>query len=481
MRGKIIAVFTVVVLLVGGLSFALTRYTLRDQSSNEAAPRALAAATAQLQVEGLVLERWLASQVLDPKLREPYNAGTPHARAEGATAVSNRLRDAATSASEIANLAPAMVLLVDTRGVVLGRNGSGLMRGDDLGALYPPLRTALDKGLTGSDVWVNRSRNEQLLASYAPIRSAEGVVIGGAVVGTSLNDERLSDASDRTSGRILIAAVRGGDGLDVVAKSSGAQPDLVSALGASPAKDGALQALGSGQVVDLGGLPGEYKASSVALAGYGDGRRAVLISVAQQQTSGMGKLIWPALLVMLLGVVLVVIAGHLLDQYISQPISELEDGLLAIMNGKADLRFEIEHSELGGLVFRLNSLLNQLLGVQEDDTDEEGRSVRSPPTATDFQEALAVDERMAALSSGEVADAKALREESEDSYYSRIFVDYIAAKRSLGDPVDHIAKQDFIDKIMASEREMAAKHGKPVRYKVEVQDKQVTLLAVPLT
>ena len=53
------------------------------------------------------------------------------------------------------------------------------------------------------------------------------------------------------------------------------------------------------------------------------------------------------------------------------PDRRLEEGLLAILNGKTDLRFEIEHAELGGLVFRLNSLLNQLMGVQEDDTDDE--------------------------------------------------------------------------------------------------------------
>jgi hypothetical protein len=55
-------------------------------------------------------------------------------------------------------------------------------------------------------VWVSRARNEQLLASYAPIRGADGQVIGGLAIGTSLNDERLTNASDRTSGRILIAA-----------------------------------------------------------------------------------------------------------------------------------------------------------------------------------------------------------------------------------------------------------------------------------
>jgi hypothetical protein len=50
----------------------------------------------------------------------------------------------------------------------------------------------------------------------------------------------------------------------------------------------------------------------------------------------------------------------------------------------------------------------------------------------------------------------------------------------LGDPVDHITREAFIGRIMASEREMSKKHGKPVRYKVEVRGKEVVLLAVPL-
>ncbi len=480
MRGKIIAVFTVVVLVVGVLSYALTRATLGDMSSPDAAPRALNAAAAQLQVNGLVLERWLAAQAGDPKVRDPFNAGTASAKAEQATALANRIRDAAGAAPELSGISPAVVLLVDAKGVAVGRNGSALMRGDDLAALYPSLKAALAAGTTSSDVWVNRARDEQLLASYAPVRGTDGQIIGGLVVGTPLSDERLTNASDRTSGRILVTAVRDGDKLDIVAKSGGATPELLAAIAASPAKDGALQALAKGQVVDLAGLPQGYDAASAPLEGYGDGHRAVLISVSRAGAPNvLGSLIWPALGVMALGIVLVAIGGHLLDAYISQPISEIEDGLLAIINGRTDLRFEIEHSELGGLVFRLNSLLNQLLGVQEDDTDEQGRPSRAPGGG-DFQEALEVDERMAAMSSGEVADAQALRAESEDSYYPRIFNEYIAAKTQLGDPTDHITQQAFIAKIMASEREMAAKHGKPVRYKVLVRGKEIVLMAVPL-
>ena len=169
----------------------------------------------------------------------------------------------------------------------------------------------------------------------------------------------------------------------------------------------------------------------------------------------------------------------MLDAYISRPISEMEDGLLAIMNGRTDLRFEIEHAEFGGLVFRLNSLLNQLFGVQEDETDEQGRPSRAP-AASSFQDALSVDERMAALSADDHADAAALRDEAEDTYYPRLFQEYIAAKTSLGDPVDHITEEAFTARIKVSEAETTAKHGKPVRYKLEVRGREVVLLAVPL-
>lgn len=481
MRGKIIAVFAVIVLMVGGLSYALARASLGNMSSQGEAPRALAAAMAQLQVDGLVLERWLAAHASSPRLHEPFNAGTAPARAEAATSAANALREAVAAAPELAKTPPSLVVLVDRKGVVLGRNGSALMRGDDLGAVYPALKRSIEQGVTGSDIWVSRERNEQLLASYAPVRGADGQVIGAVAVGTALNDERLTNASDRTSGRILAVAVPSGDGIDVVAKSRDAAPSLVAALAASPAKDSALQALSSGRMVDVGGLPAAHSAVAHALDGYGDGRRAVLLSIAQLKAPEHERaLLWPLLGVTALGLVLVVVAAHFLEAYISQPISEIEDGLLAIINGRTDLRFGIEHADLGGLVFRLNSLLNQLLGVQEDETDAEGRPSRAPASAS-FRDALEVDERMAALPTNEIPpDAKALLDEPEDAYYARIFAEYIAAKKSLGDPVDHITRDAFVARLKSSEHEVARKHGKPVRYKIEVRGKEIVLLAVPL-
>ncbi|MEZ4297188.1 MAG: MXAN_5187 C-terminal domain-containing protein [Polyangiaceae bacterium] len=483
MRGKIFGVFAVVVLVVVGLSYALTRAILVDLPApgGGEASRSVTAVTTQLKLDALVLERWLAERAAEPKLREPFNAGTAPARSEAAMNVANQVRDAAASSAELATISPALVVLVDAKGIVLGRNGSATMRGDDLGAVYPALKDALQKGITGSDAWINPARNEQLLASYAPIRGADGAVIGGLVLGTAFNDGRLNTVSERMGGGAVVAIARKGEDMDVIAKSGNAPSDLLPQLGTGSAKEGALKALSSGQTVDLGGLPKDFAAAARPLDGYGEGRSAAVVGIARVEApKALGAILWPNLGVLAFGLVLVGIGAHLLSVYLSRPVAEMEEGLLTIMNGKTDLRFEIEHAEYGGLAFRINSLLNQLFGVQEDETDEQGRPSRAP-SSTSFQDALAVDERMAtSAEGGDGSDAKALREEADEGYYQRIFEEYIAGKRSLGDPVDHITREAFVTRIRASEAEMAQKHGKPVRYKVEVRGKEVVLLAVPL-
>ncbi|HTJ82482.1 MAG TPA: MXAN_5187 C-terminal domain-containing protein, partial [Polyangiaceae bacterium] len=162
----------------------------------------------------------------------------------------------------------------------------------------------------------------------------------------------------------------------------------------------------------------------------------------------------------------------------SKPVQEIEDGLLAIMNGQTARRLEIEHAELGGIVFRINSLLNQLFGVAEDDTDEEGRPSRAPAAGA-FNEALSVDESIA-MGGGTAEDAATLHAEPEAAYYHRVFAEYVDAKKQIGDPTDHIAEGDFSAKLRASELELAQKHGKPVRFKVELKGKEVVLVAIPL-
>ena len=133
---------------------------------------------------------------------------------------------------------------------------------------------------------------------------------------------------------------------------------------------------------------------------------------------------------MALGLILVVAGGWFLGNYISRPIAMLEEGLLAILNGQSDKRFELDHAELGGLAFRIDQLLNQLMGVEEDNTDDEGR-VSKAPTAANFGDALAVDRsgrRCRASGAGAGVDPARLAR-AGGQYYARLYREYITAKR----------------------------------------------------
>jgi hypothetical protein len=180
------------------------------------------------------------------------------------------------------------------------------------------------------------------------------------------------------------------------------------------------------------------------------------------------------------GIVLVIIGGWLLGNYITRPISTLEEGLLAILNGQSDKRFELEHAELGGLAFRIDQLLNQLMGVEEDTTDAEGR-VSKAPSAANFSEAMNVeDKRGQGEGQMDPAAVQALAAEPAAQYYARIFREYIAAKKALGEATDHITEQTFTSRIQSMEQDASQKHGRPVRYQVQARAKEVVLIAVPL-
>jgi hypothetical protein len=233
----------------------------------------------------------------------------------------------------------------------------------------------------GSDVWINKSRSEQYFASYAPIRGEDGKLLGALVVASLINDERVSSASTKTSGEALVLAVKGENGVQVVAKSANAGP-FTAAVEAKPGSDGVLKILETAQPLDLAGFPAGHVAVGRNLEGYGDGKRAALVAIgAPKGGATIDKLLLPILGVTALGIVLIIIAASMIDSWISRPIQDMEEILLAIINGKPELRIELEHPMLGGLAFRINSLLNQLLGVQEDNTDDQGRdhSASRPP------------------------------------------------------------------------------------------------------
>lgn len=374
LRWKIIVANAGIVLLLGVLSFAILLTSSSDASSdaaalNAGAERASRAADTQLALDGLRAERWLTAQAARDGVVSVFTLGIPQARSEAATAQANQVVDAAANAAEFLGMRPSLVVFVDKVGKAIGRDNSNtLLRGDDLAVIYPSLRASLQSGRAQSGVWLNRQRQEQLLVSYAPVSDATGV-LGALVLGVPLNDDRLGRISQLTSGYPLALAAEAGGAVSVVASSPGLNR---SELPEEVVRQNSGAALGGGKIIVAHSDSGDGMIAAFApLSGYGDAH-ATLIAVAPKAgLTNVAGALWPIWGVVALGLFLVGIVGSALGAYISRPISQLEEGLLSIINGKTDMRFELEHEELGGLVSRINSLLNSLTGVSE--ADDEGR------------------------------------------------------------------------------------------------------------
>jgi len=377
MRWKIIIANAGIVLVVGLLSYTILLTTLSDALSDPtarkvAAERASRAADTQLTLDSLRIERWLLNQAATEPVRAVFSLGTPSARSEAATAQANRVMDAAAKAPEFYGMRPTLVAFVDQRAVGLGRDNSAtLMRGDPLGSTYPSLLGALQAGVGASAMWINPERQEQLFVSYAPITSEAGTPVGALLIGTPINDDRLGRLSELTSGHPLVLAIGGHPAAgqeratSIVATTPGFSRDSVAQERLIETSNQAVQR--GGTVVRVAG--DNHVVGASPLSGYGEVQGALAAVVPTSMIGNVGAKLWPIWGVVALGIVMVVVVGSMLGAYISRPISQLEEGLLTIINGQTDMRFELEHEELGGLVFRINSLLNVLTGVTEGDDD----------------------------------------------------------------------------------------------------------------
>ncbi len=472
MRNKIIAVNAVVVLIVGLLAFAIVRTQLAAETGSadqlwRSAQRDAAGAAAQLQLDGLRAERWLATKASEPAMRAALAKATPDARRDAARQLCDQL---AGSAAAALGAKPSIVALVDNAGKIVGRNGSDLNRGNDIAAAYPAFKQALAMGHPGSDVWIDKVRADQYVASYVPVRD-ESRAAGMLLVGLAINDA-LARVNETTGGRGVLLVSSSGE---IVASASNVTEGVKSAVTAGAAH--VKNALTAGTIVSGGS--GDVMFAAAPLAGFGEGHSTAVVTAAPSSLlPGASAIPLSILGATALGLILVVASGWFLGNYISRPIAALEEGLLTILNGQTDKRFELDHAELGGLAFRIDQLLNQLMGVEEDNTDEEGR-VSKAPTAANFGDALAVD-RSGQHAAGADVDAAALAAEPAAAYYARLYREYINAKKALGEQVDHITDSTFTSRIQGMEQEASATHGRPVRYQVQSNGREVVLLAVPL-
>jgi hypothetical protein len=171
-----------------------------------------------------------------------------------------------------------------------------------------------------------------------------------------------------------VAALNGPDSVEVIAEGTlEGQRSAFAAIRQQPVLNRAASSLKSGRAIFD---DGSNVFAAEPLQGYEGDQVILLAGLPESLVSSVPALLWPLFAASLLGIALVVGGGVFLGNYISAPITELEEGLLTVLNGRTNHRFELEHPEFGGLVFRINSLLNALMGVTE--TDAQGRTSQPP-------------------------------------------------------------------------------------------------------
>lgn len=490
MRLKIIAGNLVAVLLLGFISYAVVRGDLKQELSskvlaqigNDQALLDRSLRLSGLEFVNLVKERAATGDVVGvfSALDEPGRRTRAFEAAERAAAW---IGDPARGSRGH----PDIVVVTDDSGKVLARNGDrNRMYGMKLDAALPAVRAALQDGEARHDVWPKEDEGKLLEVGVAPIRTGGGQIVGALAVGYDLDNGLAQSEGKRLGGR-EVAFVAGEK-----VYSSSATEQVSKELRAflfGPGK-AATEAAKAGQVsppwVATFGKD-EFAGVLAPLPGSPSAPVAYAVLNNRSQAAGAVNDATKIILALTLVFSLVVIGyGFMLGNSIVRPIEEIEEGVLAVINGNTDLRLETSNPELGGLAYRINQLLNVLTGVSETpDEDEQGRvaAVRQQDWKDSaFSDGQPAASGGAASSASEPVDdpalAAKLSAEADDAYYRRVFAEYVSAKQSVGETIN-IPEERFTQRLKGNEQALAKKHGaRAVRFVVQKSGGQVNLQPV---
>ncbi|MFO0557179.1 MAG: hypothetical protein U0269_04115 [Polyangiales bacterium] len=283
-----------------------------------------------------------------------------------------------------------VVAVTDDQGKVLARNIDPRQEvGRDLKNEFEAVAQALSTGQTVHD-YIRYDGTRWFDMVFSPI-SREGRVSGLLVVGYELADS-LAAQDKQTLGAEVGYIVREGDHFALQSLSFGTQTEKSaiiawansSNIGATLNTDASLPV----REIEVGGH--RYRIAGRAVPGLHRPSRAgavrpgyvVLADVTAAQAPALG-IVLPILYLGLLALVIMVVLNVLVSNSMLQPIEVIEEGLLKIINGDQAHRIELQHAELGGIVYRINQLVQTLTG--EEESDESGR-VSRPPSGRGVQE-----------------------------------------------------------------------------------------------
>jgi len=482
MRLKLIAGNLVIVLLVGLGSYLVVRTQLRAELSRQLQERIgddSEIFARSWRADGARLAEGVANRAGSGAVRNVFTAAGEASRRgrafEAAQEVSTWFQDPARGRRE----RPHIVAVIDETGRVIARDTDrNRMFGEPLLHQVPVLRGVLHHGASRYGVW--QQGDKLLQVGVAPVRNDQGGVVGALLVGYDLsNGFARQEATLVGHDLLFITAAR----IYSTSTSVEVRDALQEALYTPPLDNGTQAALqGKPTLPWTTKLSGDQYVGVTAALPMARGVDAGYVVLADQgkhtALAGVASMI---LWLTLLGLIGVGIYGFLIANQMMEPIEQMEDDILAVINGRSDVRLEVETVELGGLSYRVNQLINLLTGVAEE--DDEGRAV----TSSGGWEAVSASGPDSAARSSAVGSspgnvdpaAAALAALPESQYYAQLYRNYVVAKQSIGEDVSNIPEERFVERIKGNAAHLMKKHGaKIVRFEVETIGGQVNLKPV---
>jgi hypothetical protein len=387
MRGKLIAGNVLALIFASLVALMWVRGSVTEALSRDITPmveRSVVLFDALRTAQGDRYQSLVAAQAATENARNVFAGTTATAQGQAAFEYAQRLTRAVGEAYPQSRPRPAdMVAITDDQGKVLARNVDPRQEvGRDLRAEFEAVAVALQSGQPVHD-YVRYDGQKWFDMVFAPI-VREGRVAGLAVVGYELADSLAAEDKARLGAEVGYL-VREGDRFALQSLSFGTQTDKNAII--TWANTGTLAATFNGDgtvpVRDIEISGHRWRIAARAVPGLHRPTRAgavrpgyvVLRDLTAAQEPALGIAL-PILYLALISLAFMVVFNVLVANSIMQPIEVIEEGLLKIINGDQAHRIELQHAELGGIVYRINQLVQTLTG--EEESDDSGRVSRAP-------------------------------------------------------------------------------------------------------
>ena len=489
MRTKIIAGNLLTILVVGLAAYAMVKTSVESAFAAEVDERITSdyqLLSQSIALNGRELLGLVESQAGGRPLQDVFGALDEGGRRQRAFEASQRVSTWLGDPARGRGGRPDITAVVDDGGRVVARDSDvNAMFGADLGAQIPAIGEALH-GNASVAVWESTQDNKALQVAVAPIRGDAGRILGALVVGYDLSNGLASGEGDVLSRDV--AFVWG----DRVYSSSldGSRPaELQTFLfGAGSAATTAARDQATVSAPFLVTLEGEEHAAVIGPLPSSTARVAMLVLGNRSAQIAKASSVNFILLLTAIGALVIAAYGFFMGSSILAPIAQIEEGVLQVMNGRTDYRLDIQSQDFGGLAYRINQLLNVLTKTEE--VDESGSVAGGGGGWDQSRDAATVAEPASPASAassvggGEEAEADPevaarLAAEPEDSYYARVYNEYVAAKQAVGENVSNIPQDKFVQRLRANEQSLLKKHGcRMVRFQVQTRGTQVNLKPV---